>query len=108
VAPSPREEDATFLTAFLGSPFGQSQIDRLNAGSNRQGLNYAQIRSFIVPWPDGEERARIAKALRSVPARLAEETAALRKMALIKQGLMHDLLNGIVPVPTAKNGAKHG
>ncbi|HNQ90201.1 MAG TPA: restriction endonuclease subunit S [Verrucomicrobiota bacterium] len=99
VGPSPREEDAVFLAGFLGSPFGQSQIDRLNAGSNRQGLNYAQIRSLVVPWPDGDERARIADALRAVPIRIESETRLFRKLLRLKVGIAHDLLAGQVRVP---------
>ena len=50
-------EDAIVLSAMMASFMGQRQIDRLNAGSNRQGLNYRQLRSFFVPWPKtGGER----------------------------------------------------
>lgn len=45
--PHPSREDATFLSSVLASHIGQSQIDRLNAGSNRQGLNYQQLRGSV-------------------------------------------------------------
>ncbi|MDP3443582.1 MAG: restriction endonuclease subunit S, partial [Ignavibacteria bacterium] len=40
-----------FLNQYLLSEFGQNQIDSFQAGGNRQGLNFAQIRSFTVPLP---------------------------------------------------------
>ena len=46
---NPNQTDAIFLSTVLSSPIGQSQIYRLNAGSNREGLNYQQIRSFNLP-----------------------------------------------------------
>lgn len=99
IAPKPTDVDAAFISAFLGSGFGQRQIDRLNAGSNRQGLNYSQIRSFSVPWPNAEERRRLAGVLCAHDDRAQAEAATLRKLTLMKQGLMQDLLTGRVRVP---------
>ncbi len=95
----PRREDAVFLSTVLASFIGQGQIDRLNAGSNRQGLNYRQLRSFIVPWPKEEaERTLIATKIESAEARFRAETVYLAKLKAIKKGLMQDLLNGRVRV----------
>lgn len=44
-----------FLNQFLISQAGQNQIDSFQAGGNRQGLNFAQIRSFLVPIPPSIE-----------------------------------------------------
>jgi type I restriction enzyme, S subunit len=106
LTPSPSESDAVYLAAFLGSSFGKSQIERLNAGSNRQGLNYAQIRSFIIHWPKPEERERIFAVLRAIPNRIKSETAFHRKLTLIKQGLLHNLLTGRVRVPMKRHEGK--
>lgn len=95
----PRREDALFLSTVLASFIGQGQIDRLNAGSNRQGLNYRQLRSFIVPWPkDEDERTLIATKIESAEARFRAETVYLAKLKAIKKGLMQDLLTGRVRV----------
>ncbi len=40
-----------FLNQYLISASGQKQIDGFQAGGNRQGLNFAQIRSFLIPIP---------------------------------------------------------
>lgn len=95
----PRREDALFLSTVLASFIGQGQIDRLNAGSNRQGLNYRQLRSFIVPWPKEEtERTLIATKIESAEARFRAESIYLAKLKAIKKGLMQDLLTGRVRV----------
>ena len=93
---APNKDDAKFLSSVLFSHFGQSQIDRLNAGGNREGLNYEQLRSFVIPWPTQEERQRIAEILFSQDKRLSDEDSYLRKLALMKNGLMRDLLTGRV------------
>lgn len=95
----PRWEDAVLLSAVLASFIGQNQIDRLNAGSNRQGLNYRQLRSFSVPWPkDRNERTALAARIESAESRLQAEQGYLFKLKSIKAGLMQDLLTGRVRV----------
>ena len=48
------EATAGVLAAVLESRIGQHQIAQLNAGGNREGLNYKQVRSFVLPWPDDD------------------------------------------------------
>lgn len=88
--------DSVFLSSVLSSPIGQSQIDRLNAGSNRQGLNYQQLRSFIVPWPSARERTAAVGIIDHIGARIATEEALLHKLRATGRGLMDDLLTGRV------------
>ena len=100
----PCREDAVVLSSMLASFIGQHQIDCLNAGSNRQGLNYRQLRSFVIPWPrDDAEREAMAARIESAEARLRAEDAYLSKLKAIKKGLMQDLLTGRVRV---KEGLK--
>ncbi len=96
--PKPRFEDGVFLTAILASHIGQSQIDRLNAGGNREGLNYTQVRSFVVPWPEPDERKAIANRIEAGKVRLQAEELKLSKLQSLKRGLAHDLLTGHVRV----------
>ncbi|MGH2532186.1 MAG: restriction endonuclease subunit S [Thermomicrobiales bacterium] len=90
--------NATYLSAVLASYIGQSQIDRLNAGGNRQGLNYLQLRSFVIPWPGEEERERIACFLKAHDERIQTEETYWEKLQPLKKGLMDDLLTGKVRV----------
>ena len=50
------QSDAGFLVAVIESSIGQNQILKFNAGGNREGLNYEQVKSFVIPWPEVEER----------------------------------------------------
>ena len=96
--PKPDGNDAIYLSAVLASHMGQSQVDRFNAGGSREGLNYAQIRSMLIPWPGAEERARMASLIDAHDARIRAEEAALAKLRQVKRGLMDDLLTGQVRV----------
>jgi type I restriction enzyme S subunit len=99
----PRRTDAIVLSAILASFIGQRQIDRLNAGSNRQGLNYRQLRSFLIPWPKRDsERDVMATRIEAADSRVRAEEAYLSKLKAIKTGLMHDLLSGRVCVQAGK------
>jgi type I restriction enzyme S subunit len=96
--PNANREDAILLSSILASPIGQSQIDRFNAGGNREGLNYEQLRSFIIPWPPQKDRQRIARIIAAQNSRLSEEEAYLNGLKQLKKGLMQDLLTDRVPV----------
>lgn len=96
--PEARRADAVYLSAVLSSHIGQSQIDRLNAGGNREGLNYENIRAFFVPWPQSGERSKISERLEAHDVRLRAEERYLAKLTLHKRGLMHDLFTGRVRV----------
>lgn len=100
--PQANKWDAVFLSTVLSSPIGQSQIDKLNAGGNREGLNYQQLRSFVIPWPARQERAQIANAVELHEERVRTEEAQLAKLHQLKRGLMEDLLTGRVRVPLAQ------
>jgi type I restriction enzyme, S subunit len=57
-----RLADAEYLSWFLNSPLGQDQIMGLQSGVTRQGLNYSQIRSIVMPLaPVAEQRHIVAK-----------------------------------------------
>lgn len=84
--------DARFLNAVLASHIGQSQIDRLNAGSNREGLNYQQIRAFRVPWPDAPLRDQISAVLDTLDEVIRDTEHVIVKLKQVEEGMLHDLL----------------
>ena len=89
------EATAGFLVGVLASHIGQNQITQLNAGSNREGLNYQQIRSLVLPWPiDDSEFVRIYSKIRQMSNHLSVYRTSLSKLHHLKTGLMHDLLTG--------------
>ena len=88
----PDELNPTLLNQFLISERGQEQIDSFQAGGNRQGLNFAQIRSFVIPLPPNEmEQQRIADCLSTLDTQIAAESNRLAALKTHKQGLMQQL-----------------
>ena len=78
-----------FLSQYLISKQGQGQIDRCQAGGNRQGLNFGQIRSFLIPQPrDVAEQDRIADYLRAADIILATQAQRISALKRQKQGLL--------------------
>lgn len=81
-----------FLNQYLISKRGQKQIDSFQAGGNRQGLNFAQIRSFAIPLPPTpHEQHRIATCLSTLEALIAAESQKLELLNRHKRGLMQQL-----------------
>lgn len=86
------ELDPKFLNYFLLSKNGQRQIDSYQAGGNRQGLNFGQIKSFQIPLPPLTEQQAIASALSDVYALITALEQVITKKRNIKQGAMQELL----------------
>ena len=86
-----------FLCQYLISNFGQKQIDNFQAGGNRQGLNFAQIRSLSIPIPPSiSQQQKIASCLSSLDALIAAQAEKIEQLKLHKKGLMQ----GLFPVMT--------
>jgi type I restriction enzyme S subunit len=93
------EFDAYYLATIFNSSIGQQQIKALNAGGNREGLNYQQIKTIVVPMPlEEDERKAISTKLKIQSKLIEDEKARLAKLKKIRAGLMHDLLTGKVSV----------
>jgi type I restriction enzyme, S subunit len=89
-----------FLCQFLISDFGQKQIDSFQAGGNRQGLNFAQIRSLSIPIPQSIlEQQKIASCLSTLDALIAAQAKKIEQLKLHKKGLMQ----GLFPVVNPSN-----
>ncbi len=87
----PDELVPLFLNQFLISDDGQRQIDSFQAGGNREGLNFAQIRSFNVPLPKPPEQQKIAACLSSLDDLIAAQGRKVEALARHKKGLMQQL-----------------
>ena len=89
-----------FLNRFLLSACGQRQIDTFQAGGNRQGLNFAQVRSIRISLPRTEREQRaIATALSEVDALITNLDQLIAKKRDIKQAAMQQLLTGKTRLP---------
>ncbi len=80
--------DSTFLCNFLISQQGQREIALFQAGGNREGLNYEQVRSFEIPLPSLAEQRKIAEILRTWDEAIETAEAELRAKQERKRGLM--------------------
>jgi type I restriction enzyme S subunit len=96
-----------FLMLLLNSDIGQKQIWQFQAGGNRQGLNFEQIRGFALPLPPLPEQRRIAEIISTWDEAIAlyelligPATSSSKTGLLVKQreGLMQRLLMGQVRV----------
>jgi restriction endonuclease S subunit len=88
-----------YLNLCLISAGGRSQIDSFQAGGNRQGLNFRQVRSIQVPLPPLAEQRAIAAALSDVDALLAGLSRLIAKKRDLKQATMQRLLTGETRLP---------
>lgn len=88
---APSEAAAKFYSYILQSDIGQRQIHCLNAGGNREGLNFQQLRSFVVPEPPKDQINKIAKILSTVDNLIEKTQILIDKYTAIKQGMMADL-----------------
>lgn len=84
----------SFLNCFLLSTAGQLQIASFQAGGNRQGLNFGQIRSFLLAVPPVAEQRAITELLTTLVDELTALNAKLAITHQIKQGMMQNLLTG--------------
>jgi type I restriction enzyme S subunit len=90
-----REVASRFINYFLLSDLGQQQIDSFQAGGNREGLNFGQIRSIKLPLPlTIAEQEAIAAILSDMDAEIAALEAKMAKARQLKQGMMQELLTG--------------
>jgi type I restriction enzyme S subunit len=81
----------SFVCNFILSDDGQKQIDRLQAGGNRQGLNFEQVKSFSICMPNGDEQQKIASCLSSIDALISAHAQKLDVLKTYKKGLMQQL-----------------
>jgi type I restriction enzyme S subunit len=87
-----KELHPVYLCQFILSPNGQLQIDSFQAGGNREGLNFAQIRSFSIPIPPNvEEQKKIADGLSSIDELITAQSKKIDALKAHKKGLMQQL-----------------
>ncbi|WP_417573145.1 restriction endonuclease subunit S [Phocaeicola sp.] len=85
---------SSFLCNFLLSNYGQRQIDSFQAGGNRQGLNFEQIKSIKITIPSTKEQTKVAKLLQLIEERIATQNKIIEKYESLIKGLNNILLYG--------------
>lgn len=86
---------AIFLSIFLNSIYGQNQIYQNINGSNREGINYTQIKEIKLPFFNSDrELETFIDMVSKINGKIKSEEIKLTKLKSIKTGLMQDLLSG--------------
>ena len=78
---------SSFLCNFLLSNYGQKQIDSFQAGGNRQGLNFEQIKSIKIGLPSIEEQKKIAELLQLLEQRIVTQNKIIDKLQSLIKGI---------------------
>ncbi|MED3649511.1 restriction endonuclease subunit S [Heyndrickxia sporothermodurans] len=91
--------DRNYLVNILLSPIGQNQIMNNQAGGNREGLNFEQIRKFDIPLPPLKEQQKIASILSTWDKAIELKEKLIEQKKELKKGLMQKLLTGEVRLP---------
>lgn len=88
------------LVELVNSSIGQNQIDSYQAGGNREGLNFSQVRQLrFAVSKDEKEQTAIANALSDVDALISELEKLIAKKQAIKTATMQQLLTGRTRLP---------
>lgn len=94
----------TVLVELINSNFGQKQIDSYQAGGNREGLNFKQVRQLrFVISNSIEEQTAIATTLSDMDIEIQALRDRLTKTQDIKQGMMQQLLTGKIRLVDSTN-----
>ena len=84
-----------FLCNFLLSNHGQKQIDSFQAGGNRQGLNFEQIRSIKITIPSTKEQTKIATLLHLIDERIATQNKIIEDLKKLKSAIIDYAINSL-------------
>jgi type I restriction enzyme, S subunit len=91
------------LQALINSDTGQQQIDSYQAGGNREGLNFSQVRNMKFAFSNHlNEQTAIATVLSDMDEEIQALQQRLNKTRQIKQGMMQELLTGKTRLPFEK------
>ena len=93
----------SFLCNFLLSQYGQKQIESFQAGGNRQGLNFEQIRSIKIGLPSLEEQKKIADLLLLIEQRITTQSKIIEDWKKLKSAIYQKIFESLV-APTLKLG----
>ena len=99
IRPDPAIVLPAYLSLFLSSFDGQRQIDQLQGGLSREGLNFKRVRAITVPTPSLEDQAEIAELMGALRSAMRVLEMNLSAKVALRTGISSDLLSGRVRVP---------
>ena len=86
--------DARFVMFYLMSIPGKRQVFGSTLGSAQQVVNLKDLRTVVVPWPSPAEEGAIRERVDALYDGIEAQARSLKKLFLLKRGLMQDLLTG--------------
>jgi type I restriction enzyme S subunit len=95
-----QEVSAAFLELALRSHSSRRQIQSMASGTSGSmvKIGAATVMRLMVAVPARDEQERIVERFAAISERIAREADSLRKVRLVKSGVMDDLLTGRVRV----------
>ncbi|WP_437854785.1 restriction endonuclease subunit S [Sorangium sp. So ce363] len=87
-----------FISQYMTSPIGQRRLELAIVGTTRAEISIHVLKRLLVPLASDEEQREIARRLEAADERISNEQAGAKKLRLLKQALMEDLLTGRVRV----------
>ena len=82
-----------YICNYLLSYGGQKQIDSFQAGGNREGLNFEQIRSIKFSIPSFREQSKIASLLSLLEERNATQNKIIEQLQSLIKGIVVEHYN---------------
>ena len=87
-----------FVAKWLSTPRSQREIDDMQTGQSRQGLNYQQVRQLTIVRPSRAEQDYISAALDGVDEAIEEARRERNGLQLLKASAADALLSGRVRI----------
>lgn len=95
----PKEDtDSTFLTWAMNSPSFYNRVMLGQIATTSPHINVRDIKKTLVVRPKPSEQLLIGEALAADDSEKAMLESCLKKLWRLKDGLIHDLLTGLIPV----------
>ena len=86
-----KDYSPNYICNYLLSYGGQKQIDSFQAGGNREGLNFEQIRSIKFSIPSFREQSKIASLLSLLEERIATQNKIIEDLKKLKVAICNKL-----------------
>ncbi len=96
-----------FIMYFLNTSLARHQIRKYEQGVTRPRINTGNLKKIYVVKPTIDEQKVIFEQLSKIEKKLSLEQQYLNKLSFKKQGLMHDLLTGKIPVSVDEPEVAH-
>lgn len=85
-----------FLYYLISSNIGQNQIEMFQTGGGREGLNFEDIKSFVIPLPSKEKQDKIVKHIEDLYGKLNKLIEASAKSINLLKERRNSLINSAV------------